>query len=85
MENEEIKRNRKLLAEVLKNEELDVSTEIISTNDCVKDDLTKASYFIPRNRGGDWYYVEDSLNHPCIVKFINRYLTTRGIMNDTQE
>lgn len=73
MENEEIKRKRKLLTEALRNGKLDVSTEIISSNDCVKDDSTNASCFIPRNRGGDWYYVENSLNHPYIVKFINRY------------
>lgn len=53
MESEEIKSKRKLLTEALRNGGLDVLTEIVSTNDCVKDELTDTSCFKPRNQGGD--------------------------------
>ena len=73
MESEEIKSKRKLLAETLRNGDPGVSMEVVSTNDCVEDESMNAPCFKPRNRGGDWYYVEDSLKRPYIVKFVNRY------------
>ena len=73
MESEEIKSKRKLLAEALRNGDPGVSMEVVSTNDCVEDESMNAPCFKPRNRGGDWYYVEDSLKRPYIVKFVNRY------------
>lgn len=73
MESEIIKSKRKLLAEALRNGETNVLTNIVSSNDCVKNVSTDTSCFKPRNRGGDWYYVEDSLKRPYIVKFVNRY------------
>ena len=59
METEEIKSKRKLLAEALRNGDPGVSMEVASTNDCVEDESTNAPCFKPRNRGGDWYYVEN--------------------------
>lgn len=67
------KANEKLLAEALRNGDPGVSMEVVSTNDCVEDESMNAPCFKPRNRGGDWYYVEDSLKRPYIVKFVNRY------------
>lgn len=73
MESKALKNKRKLLAEALRNGEPNVLTEVVGTNDYMEDVLTDASCFKPRNRGGDWYYVEDNLKRPYIVKFVNRY------------
>ena len=47
--------------------------EIVNINDCVEVESTDASCFKPRNRGGECYYVEDSLKRSHMVKSVNRY------------
>lgn len=73
MESETIKGKRKLLAEALRTGDLNISSENIVSKICTNDELAKGTCFVPLHRGGDWYYVEDSLKRPYILKLVNRY------------
>lgn len=59
------------MAEALRNGETNGFAETLSSNIDVSNQPATPR-FIPRDKGGDWYYVEDSLGQPYIVKFINR-------------